>query len=325
MSAEEHLLLSGGRVWPESNCYVDLWISALHALRLDPVPMLLCTISPQFEVDQWTFCKPTAGEIAVLYGIRVEELNIWRAVREQVESQVQAGRLVLLEVDAYHLPDTAGVSYETAHQKTTIGIRAFDSVNGGMEYFHNKGRFILDRYHTERVFASGVTSAMLPPFAEFADLRGMETLNEGALATRARALASVRLRLAGRGNPFTDWAARASAQLTDLASRDLANFHAWAFATVRQAGSMAELAGQWCVWMRRHAPGAEPATWQIASDALQALAQTLAAQQFRLARVPQGGAHDGFGSALSRCAVQWFIAADALRALMADRAYSPNV
>ena len=73
--------------------------------------MLACTVAPRFEGDQWTFCKPTATELLELYGLRVEELTLWRSLREHVAVQLGLGRLVLVEVDAFHLPDTAGVSY----------------------------------------------------------------------------------------------------------------------------------------------------------------------------------------------------------------------
>jgi len=275
-----HLLHSGERTWRESNCYVDLWIGLLHHLRLDPVAMLACGIAPQFELDQWTFCKPTASEIARLYGLRVEELTIWRDLGEQIRRQLAHGRVVMVEVDAFHLPDTRGVSYRTAHQKTTIGVREWSA--DGITYFHNAGQFTLGGEDLAAVMATSVIGAGLPPFAEFVDPARMTVLDPPTLRARSREIARARLAIAAQENPYAVWSRCADEQLDELASRDLAHFHAWAFATVRQAGAMAELLGAWCDWV------SEQGQLAAAGASLRELAQTLAAQQFRLARVATG-------------------------------------
>jgi hypothetical protein len=138
-----HLLHAGERIWRESNCYVDLWIGLLDHLELDPIAMLACCIAPHFEGDQWTFHKPSSSELALLYGLRVEELTVWRPLREHVARQMELGRIVLVEVDGYHLPDTRGVTYRVEHNKTTIGIHRYDAANGTLGYFHNSGSYVL--------------------------------------------------------------------------------------------------------------------------------------------------------------------------------------
>ena len=42
---QSHFGHAGERIWPEPNCYLDLWIETLHALGLDPVPALACALS----------------------------------------------------------------------------------------------------------------------------------------------------------------------------------------------------------------------------------------------------------------------------------------
>ena len=64
--------------WPEKNCYADLWIELLHALKLEPLAMLGHAIAVDFEGDQWTFFKPPLGDLLALYGVDVQELTIWR-------------------------------------------------------------------------------------------------------------------------------------------------------------------------------------------------------------------------------------------------------
>jgi hypothetical protein len=294
-----HPLHAGERIWRESNCYVDLWIGLLHHLGLDPSAMLACAVAPHFEGDQWTFCKPSATEIASLYGVRVEELTVWRGMREHVTQQVARGRVVLLEVDGFYLPDTHGVTYRVEHHKTTIGIHAFEPASGVLSYFHNAGMYSLDGADLDGILATSVSASALPPFVEVADPARRHSLEPAILRARSMEAARARLALASERNPFLDWADAADAELDALAGNALCYFHAWAFAAVRQAGAMAELLAAWCAWMSAHPEVS------VASAALRELSQTLAAQQFRLARLPSGGKRPDFAGALRRCAVLW--------------------
>ena len=294
-----HPLHAGERIWRESNCYIDLWIGLLSHLGLDPHAMLACTAAPQFEGDQWTFCKPTASELALLYGIRVEELTIWRSVREHVATQVGKGRVVLVEVDGFHLPDTHGVTYQLEHQKTTIGIDRFDDASGTLSYFHNAGRYSVRQDDVMGLFATGVGASSLPPFAEIADLSKVVALDPVTLRARSLQVLVSRLALASSENPFLQWSRAAESELDALAGNALCYFHAWAFAAVRQAGSTAELLAAWFDWFD------EREELRLASAALRELSQTLAAQQFRLARLPSGGRRPDFAGALERCAALW--------------------
>ena len=80
--------------------------------------MLPFTLAIDFEGDQWTFFKPPHGDLCDLYGLDVQELAIWRPLVEHVEEQVERGRPVLVELDSYYLPDTAGTAYRIEHVKT---------------------------------------------------------------------------------------------------------------------------------------------------------------------------------------------------------------
>jgi hypothetical protein len=298
------------RIWPDSNCYVDLWIGVLRDLSLEPEAMLACTAAPRFEGDQWTFCKPTATELAELYGLRVEELTIWRSLREHVAVQLGLGRLVLVEVDAFHLPDTAGVSYRTAHQKTTIGIVALDEERRRLEYYHNAGRYELRGDELDAVLSSRVLGADLPPFAELVDTSRAAASRGDLLRERSRTVAARRLASTAKANPFVAWAARAEHDATMLRAHDLEYFHAWAFASVRQAGAMAEQLATWCDWV-----DADPGI-VAAAESLRTIASTLKTQQFRLARLARGGSAD-LAPTLERCASQWNIAQQAIARLCA--------
>jgi hypothetical protein len=220
----------------------------------------------------------------------------------------------MVEVDAFFLPDTRGVSYQVAHQKTTIGIHALDTATGRLSYFHNAGHFAIDGADLDGVLATEVIGAGLPPFAELVDVTCRATLDGATLRARSREIARARLSLSSAENPFLSWAKAAEEQLGDLATRDLSHFHVWAFATVRQAGAMAELLGAWCDWLADASDAGDPGELAPASACLRELAQTLAAQQFRLARVPAGGKRPDFADALRRCATQWDVAQRAIAA-----------
>ncbi|HWH85062.1 MAG TPA: DUF1839 family protein, partial [Burkholderiaceae bacterium] len=73
-----HALHGEGSIWVEKNCYVDVWIELLHALRLEPHACLPFVFAIDFEGDQWTFFKPPQAELRTLYGIDVQELTVWR-------------------------------------------------------------------------------------------------------------------------------------------------------------------------------------------------------------------------------------------------------
>jgi hypothetical protein len=99
-----HPLHDSGRDWPETNCYVDLWIELLHGRGLAPEAMLGFTLRQDFEGDQFTFFKPPPGDIEYLYGLEVLELAVYRDLESHALIQVGAGRPVLVEVDAFYRP-----------------------------------------------------------------------------------------------------------------------------------------------------------------------------------------------------------------------------
>ena len=116
-----HALHSSERMWPETNCYVDLWIEVLAAQGLAPEAMLGFTLTQDFEGDQFTFFKVPLEDLEELYDIRVTELAIFDSVESHVAEQIGRGRLCLVEMDSYFMPDTQGVGYRNEHGKTTVG------------------------------------------------------------------------------------------------------------------------------------------------------------------------------------------------------------
>jgi len=61
-----HRLHGPDRPFPETNCYVDVWIELLHAHGLDPMAMLGFCAAIDWEDDQWTFFKPPLADLEAL-------------------------------------------------------------------------------------------------------------------------------------------------------------------------------------------------------------------------------------------------------------------
>jgi hypothetical protein len=257
-SYAHHPLHQSDRAWPESNCYVDLWVELLHTMQLEPLAALPFTFAVDVEGDQWTFFKFPPGDLYALYGVDVFELNVWRALISHVEEQLELHRPSLVEVDAFYLPETAGTSYHTEHVKTTIGIQAIDAGARRLGYFHNAGYYELggdDFTALFRLSGRALVDASL-------DLLGMHLARRPA------------------DNPFRRCATRIAADLEDLAGRPLAAFHGYAFATFRQCGAAFEFAGAYLRWLQDSGEeGLEPA-----AAACDVIATTAKMMQFKTAR-----------------------------------------
>ena len=121
-----------------------------------------------FEDDQWTFFKPPHDELRDLYGIEVQELNVWRPLIEHATEHLTAGRLISTEADAFWLPDTAGTDYRRQHTKSTIVLTELDLANKRLGYFHNAGYFSLEGEDFVKTFRldADPNPEFMPLFAE---------------------------------------------------------------------------------------------------------------------------------------------------------------
>ncbi|MGH8989164.1 MAG: DUF1839 family protein, partial [Acidimicrobiales bacterium] len=223
-----HELHGPDRVWNETNCMADLWIEALHALGHDPVAALGFTLASDFDGAQWRMFTFPAETLALLYGIGVDELNIWRPLRSHVEEELQLGNLVVFDADAWWLPDTAGLTYRSAHQKTMVLASMIDVEARRFGYLHNSGYYELDGEDFDALLPAEPPRDSLPPFTLQVRLAGHSphgALDE-ELVLRHAALH------AGRrppDDPVRRMAARAAADLPGLADAGLDTFHRWAF------------------------------------------------------------------------------------------------
>jgi hypothetical protein len=239
------------RAWVEKNCYIDIWIEVLHALRLEPMAVLPFVVAIDFEGDQWTFFKPPHTELWSLYGVDVQELNVWRPILEHSLTHLGEGKLVSTEADAWFLPDTAGTDYKSQHTKTTIVIDTVDVEARRLKYFHNAGYYALEGDDFAGLFRLDVPAdpAFMPLFAELVRIDRLKRLSPFDL--KVRSIESLRRHLGRRPteNPVSRFQARLKGDLEVLTGEGLARYHAYAFATIRQLGAAFELGALYLGWL----------------------------------------------------------------------------
>lgn len=219
-----HVLHDDERSWPETNCYVDVWIEVLHSLGLEPTAALPFTLGLDFEGDQYTFFKFSLDELWLLYGVEVQELNVWRPLAEQAAEQTSLGRFFMPEVDSYYLPDTAGITYGIDHGKSTIAIDFIDIESKTLRYFHNRGYFTLTGADFDGVFRlddHAPKPGILPPFAEIAKLDRIARHSGPELAARSLELLRRHVGRRPRRNPIATHRARFAKDLEWLAQEPL--------------------------------------------------------------------------------------------------------
>ena len=309
---QPHALHAQTRDWPETNCFVDLWIEVLSALGLEPAASLGICATQDFEGDHFTFFKMPFADLETLYGLSIRELAIYDTVESHVIEQVRRGRMPMVEMDAFHLPDTRGVSYGLEHSKTTIGINVIDPEGRRLSYFHNAGYFTLEGDDYDGVFRRRQTQdrkeTVLFPYAEYVKFDGTPLAGDG-LVGAARGLLEKHVAAIPRENPFCHFARRIDAQAMAVSERDPDFFHKYAFNTLRQAGANFELLGSHITWLEGN--GALDNTG--IPELCQRISSHMKAQQFQLARAIARKRSGGLAEQLAPGIALWDELASALR------------
>jgi hypothetical protein len=259
---KSHPFHRDAETWSETNCYIDLWIEVLHSLQLDPFALLPFSFAADFEGDQWTFLKPSLDDLWSLYGIDVQELNIWESLDQHIAVQVGRGHLPLIEVDAFFLPETQGASYQIEHTKTTIGINRIDLTNEQLGYFHNGGYYELQGTDFRNVLRIGSPAGQetLAPYAEFAKIKNRVSLPSKRLRSISLSIAQRHLRRCPAVNPFAQYRMAFANDLEEIINRPAAYYHKYAFANLRQLGTGFLLAALYLTWLEeQEALGVEEA------------------------------------------------------------------
>ncbi|MGH9091701.1 MAG: DUF1839 family protein [Acidimicrobiales bacterium] len=289
------VLHAGDADWAETNCATDMWIEILHSWGLDPVPGLAFTVGTDFDGEQWTMFTYPEEDLRLLYGVEVHELNVWRPLVEHLEDHLRLGHLVAVDVDAYYLPDTAGVTYRAVHQKTTVAVQMLDRGARSMGYFHNAGYAELAGDDFDGILRLGphahpLADAM-PPFAATVRLDGVR-LDPPDLADLVRDRLAVHLARRPVDNPVGRLGKRMTDDLSDLAAGGMDAFHRYAFGSCRHLGANGELAAAFVGWLADHDPGADRPALEQAAARYRAVSTGAKAAEFTLARAARGRAVD---------------------------------
>jgi hypothetical protein len=273
-----HLLHAPERTYREINCYADILIELLHARGQEPLAALGSTVQMDFEGDQWTFFKPAPEDLLALYGLDVHEMQPYRPLPEQIAEQIAAGRTVTVELDSWYLPDTAATSYRAEHVKSSIVPEAIDLDGQTLRYFHATGLYELSGEDYRGVFRMDTRRPDdLPPYTELVRFDAGAPLDGAELRDAALGLLRTRLPRRPATNPFLRFGAQLERDLPRLLDGGAAGYHAYAFATVRMAGSAFEAAASHVDWLFGEA-GAS------ARGALGRIVEGCKALSFRLAR-----------------------------------------
>jgi hypothetical protein len=120
-----------------------------------------------------------------------------------------------------------------------------------LRYFHNAGLYELggDDYRGVFRLDGEADPRILPPYAELVRFDAGPRLEGEALREAARELLRHHLALRPATNPFDRFGAALADELPGLLAGDAAQYHAYAFATVRMVGSGFELLGAQAQWL----------------------------------------------------------------------------
>jgi hypothetical protein len=272
---QRHLLHDPGRVYVETNCYADVIVELLHARGYEPLAAFGSLVRMDFEGDQWTFFKPPADDLERLFGVDIHEMQPYRSLPLQIAEQIARGRTIIVELDSWYLPDTAATSYRAEHVKSSVAADAIDLDGETLRYFHGPGLFELSGADYRGVFGlDGLPEEVLPPYTELVRFDLGPPLEGEKLRTGSRELLRHHVARRPSENPFDGFGAQLSLILPELLDQSLERYHAYAFATVRMAGSAFETLASYAAWL---SPGADTTPMGEIVDGCKALS-------FRLAR-----------------------------------------
>lgn len=286
----------------ETNCYSDLIIEIVNGFGLNPIACLGYTLAADFEIDQWTFGKPSHHDLQTMYGMRIEELSLYRALEDQLLAQVSRGAIPLLEADSFHLPDTAGIDYRHAHVKTTIGITAMDTVNKTMSYFHNAAFATLEGEDYEGIVRplASLREGYLPPYCEMIKLDKVQQLGEQQLRELAFDSAVFHFSKRSENNPISAHAAAMQAHQETIVAGGLSAYHAYTFVALRQLGAAHQLGAHFLRWL-----GNGDADFNEAASMFDQISGTAKTLVLKLARVANSGKLADLSAAFNDMAKQW--------------------
>ncbi|QIG42189.1 DUF1839 family protein [Nocardioides anomalus] len=248
-SYAEHPIHSDERTYSETNCYVDCLVEFVQSAGLEPEAMMGGAVASDFELDQWSFFKPTPGDLFRLYGIDLHEVQPYRGFPTLIATRLAAGQTVMPEVDSFYLPDVAATSYRTDHVKSTIIAESIDEDARVLRYFHNTGYHELAGEDYDQLFATYSGDGHLPTYVELIRPQAGPVPTGDALRAVARELLAGYLARRPGDNPFLRFSAQLEADLPALIAGSSADYNAYAFHNPRMVGASMELLAGHVRWL----------------------------------------------------------------------------
>lgn len=244
-----HPLHSGERTYTETNCYVDCLVELVASAGLAPEAMLAGAVAADFELDQWTFFKPTPSDLFTLYGIDLHEVQPYRGYPQLIATRLAAGQTVVPEVDSFYLPDVAATAYRTEHVKSTIVAESIDVDAKVLRYFHNTGYFELGGEDFDKLFATYEGDGHLPTYVELIRFGAGPVPTGEELRDAARGLLRGYLARRPAANPFLAFSTSLTESMPAMLEGSSADFHAYAFHNPRMVGASMELLASHVRWL----------------------------------------------------------------------------
>ena len=246
-----HAIHAGGATYGETNCYADVVIELLHARGDEPLAVMGSALRLDFEGDQWTFFKPAPEDLELLLGIDIHEMQPYRPLPQQIADQLAAGRTIIVELDSFHLPDTAATAYGRDHVKSSVAAESIDLDGERLRYFHNAGYFELagEDYREVLRVARDLPGDVLPPYTEIVRFDAGRRLTGEELRAAARERVAGHLARRPADNPFPRFGAALEQRLPSLLEGDAQAYHDYAFATVRMVGAGFEVCALLSDWL----------------------------------------------------------------------------
>jgi uncharacterized protein DUF1839 len=211
--------------------------------------MLGGAVAVDFELDQWTFFKPTPDDLFRLYGIDLHEVQPYRGFAALIATRLAAGQTVMPEVDSFYLPDVAATAYRTEHVKSTIIAESIDTEARVLRYFHNTGYHELSGEDYDKLFATYSGDGHLPTYVELVRFGAGPVPTGDSLRGVARELLAGYLARRPAQNPFGRFSAQLEADLPALLEGSTADYHAYAFHNPRMVGASMELLAGHVRWL----------------------------------------------------------------------------
>lgn len=305
---EPHAWHRGERVWSTTNGELDVWIELLHHLDLEPAPVLMSALCADFEGDQWTLTGIASADLWACYGIAVENLFVWRPLLAHLVEQLERGNAVLVQVDEFHLPDTAGSSYQRAHVKTVIAVTGYDRLSHSLRYMHGAIGAEVSGEDLDALLAAGIGGAQLAPWAQIVKLDRLALRTSAERAQLGVALARFHGTRLPVSNPVRAFGEALRTHGAWLAGSDADYYQRWAFATLQQSGAAFELGADVCAWLAEHGEPVAAAVPHLRNVSF--AARTL---HQRLVRVPQSGRMPDVTHTVEDMAREWDAAMAVLR------------